>query len=113
MAITIGDLGFDGPVAMDDWTPPNRAGVYVISMRADAVNKPSNYTIVYVGESGNMADRGFFRAHHKFGCWLKEAGSTKNVFISCYLMPQSTEEARKSVETKLINIYRPRCNDVL
>ena len=111
MSIKWGEVDFDGPYAITKWDPPYRAGVYAIMIQQDPKNEPNTYTIIYFGVSGNMNERGFYKAHHKYDCWSKKAGSDDNIFIGVYLMSNSTPEQRKDVESKLISQYKPSCND--
>lgn len=106
MIITIGGYQFDGPVKLNDWDPPCRAGVYAI-LRYDIT--ASNYPVVYVGESSNMSERGF-TTHHALPCWLGQVSSINDLYIATYLMPDSTADERRVVETALINLYHPICN---
>lgn len=111
MSIKLSGYEFDGPTLLTGWVAPRRAGVYAISYRADPTNKPNTYTIVYAGESENLADRGFPWNHHRSQCWINKAGSKSNVYISVYYMPNSTQAQRSSVEQKLIHDYNPACNE--
>ena len=111
VTITWDGVEFDGPFAADAWEPPTRAGVYAIMMKPDAVAKPNTYQVLYFGESENLSDRGFWRSHHKFGCWMQKAGSTRTLFIGVHAMPNSTLADRAAVERRLIQVYRPDCND--
>jgi hypothetical protein len=111
MSINLGGADFDGPFQLDDWTPPRQAAVYAILMRRDPVRKPKTYRPIYFGETEDLSERGFLRAHHKFGCWINEAGSTKNLFIAIYALTSSTEAKRRSVEARLVSDYEPECND--
>lgn len=74
-------------------------------------NKPNTYRLIYFGESGNLSDRGFYRSHHKFRCWLDQAGVESNIYIGIYKMPSSTPDQRRNIESSLINEYNPICND--
>jgi len=111
MSIIWGDISFDGPYPITDWEPLYRAAVYAIMMKPDSRNKPSTFRILYFGESGNLSDRGFYRSHHKYNCWIKNAGSDDNLYIGIHTMPNSSEEERQRVEAALIDQYNPVCND--
>jgi hypothetical protein len=111
MSITWGNVKFDGPYPITNWDPPYRAAVYAIMMKPDSKNKPNTYRILYFGESSNLSERGFYRSHHKYDCWIREAGSESNLYIGIHLMPNSTAEDRKKVESTLISQYNPVCND--
>jgi len=108
MRIIWGDISFDGPYRITDWDPPYRAAVYAI-MYKRAISEEL-YTLIYIGESGNLDERGFYLSHHKYNCWLSYAGSDDNIYIGIHLMPNSTDEERRLVERDLINRLEPACN---
>jgi len=111
MAITWASIEFTNPVKITQWDPPYRAAVYAIMRKKDPINKPNTYTLIYVGESGNLSDRGFYKSHHKYPCWTREAGVDENIYISVYLMPNSTEEERREIEGNIVKKIHPVCND--
>lgn len=111
MSIKWGDVSFDGPYHIADWDPPYRAAVYAIMMKPDPENKPTTYRILYFGESSNLSERGFYRSHHKYDCWIQHVGSESNLYIGIYRMPNSTAEQRREVESDLVGQYHPTCND--
>jgi hypothetical protein len=96
----------EGPFPLSDWQPPSRAAVYGIVMkRANGKNR-----IIYIGQSGNLSDRGFYRNHHAYPCWLHESGDLSNLYIAYHLMPDSSEEERTEIESDLIEKRDPVCN---
>lgn len=105
MTITWGDITFDGPYPTTRWEPPYRAAIYAIMVKTD-----DRYRIIYFGESGNLSDRGFWRSHHRYQCFIDNAGSESNIYIGIYRMPNSTKEERKAVEQRLVDRYDPVCN---
>jgi hypothetical protein len=111
MSIKCGNIEFEGPYPITNWEPPRRAAVYAIMMKPDPRNKPTTYRVLYFGESSNLSERGFYRSHHKYACWSREAGSESNLYIGIYRMPGSTPEQRRELESKLVEQYRPVCND--
>jgi len=111
MTITWGKIQFDGPYPISKWDPPCKAAIYAIMIRPDPENKPNEYRIIYFGESGNLSERGFYRSHDKYGCWISQAGSDANLHIAIHPMPNSTEKDRREVEKKLILQYKPKCNE--
>jgi len=110
MTITWGEVRFDGPYPITEWDPPFKAAIYAIMMKPDPRNKPDTYRILYFGESSNLSERGFYRSHHKYQCWIQHAGSDANLYIGIYPMPNSTQEDRQKVENKLVSQYNPECN---
>lgn len=108
MSIIWGEISFDGPFQINDWDPPNRAGIYAIMYKKDVSGYL--YSLVYIGEAGNLNDRGFYQSHHRYNCWISHAGSESNIYIGTYLMPNSTDEQRREIEGGLINRLDPACN---
>ena len=109
MSIKWGDIDFNGPNLITNWDPPYCAAVYAIMMKPYPKNKPRTYRILYFGESGNLSDRGFYKSHHKYECWIKYADSEQNLYIGVYLMHKSTDDERRKVESELINQYSSHC----
>lgn len=112
MGISLGRYKFINPKKITDFTAPKFAGVYAI-MIPDLNVKPAPFRVIYFGESEDLSERGFLKSHHKYECWLREAGEEDILFISIYPMPKSKVEDRKSVENELIQAYRTNeiCND--
>jgi len=110
MSISLNDINFDGPYLITYLDPHYRAAVYTIMYKADPANKPNEFTPIYVGESGNLSERGFFRSHQKYECWIKYASSVQNLYIGIHLMPDSTPEDRRQIESDLITHLSPDCN---
>jgi hypothetical protein len=111
MSITLSLYIFEGPFPLEKWEPPYRAAVYAILIKPDAKNKPEEYKPIYFGESGNLSERGFYEYHHKYKCWLREAGSLQNLYIAYHLLPNSTPDQRRTIEMLLITRYHPICNE--
>jgi hypothetical protein len=116
MPIKIGGVEFEeGPKPILSWEPPYRAGLYAV-MRPHKTESDS-FVVLYIGESGNLSERGFLRNHHKYPCWKTKAGSDENLYIAIHKMPDSTENDRRRVEALVIRKYeekhdhKPKCND--
>ena len=106
----MGKIEFEGPYSTSDWAPPNRAAVYAIMRKPDPQNKPHTYRMLYFGESDNLSDRGFWRAHYKYESFKDHAGSDSKIYIGVHRMPNSTTAERKALEKKLVTEYNPICN---
>lgn len=111
MTIKWGEISFEGPYPATSWIPPRKAAVYAIMIKPDPKNKPQTYRILYFGESGNLSERGFWKSHHKYECFIKEAGSESNLYIGFHAMPGSTEDQRREIEKKLNDQYNSNCKD--
>ena len=110
MSIIYSDVEFTEPIQLTVWNPPSRAGLYAILISAPRM-KPKPFEVVYFGESEDMSERGF-SSHHSRPCWINQAGSERNLWISVHLMPGSTKEERTNIESALVDRYNPSCNRV-
>lgn len=107
MTILWGTIKFEGPNSVLQWDPPRKAAVYVVMAPG---TKPDHYKAIYFGESENLSERGFYKSHQAYPCWIKQAGAETNLYIGVYPMPNSTMEQRRVVEQMLIKEYNPVCN---
>ncbi len=97
--------------SLASWNPPKKAAVYVIAYREDPKENPTTYSIIYVGESGNLDNRGFSN-HHKKQCWLDHVDNDEGrLAVYLHLMPNSTEEERKKIESNVKAKRNPPCSD--
>jgi len=110
MNITFDEYEFNEPVKITKWEPPESRGLYVILV-PDLHVEGLPLRPIYFGQSENFAERGFLKSHHKHEDWIKEAREIDNLFIAIYDMPGSTKEEREAIESKLINLNHPVCND--
>ena len=103
-------LAFLGPFPISA-TLPSIPGVYAVLYRERPLANPNVYTIMYVGQSVNLAERGFPRGHHAFTRWLQVAGNPSNIFIAILPMQGYLETVRRQVEQDMIAVNNPRCNN--
>lgn len=109
MSINFGGYQFSGPVLLQRWFPPSLAGLYVILV-LDLSMRPHAYKALYLGETGDFAERGLLDSHKKRPCWFALAGTGTSLYVSTYLMPNSSPVQRKAIEQQLIATYQPPCN---
>lgn len=102
--IRLDGISFGKPFPMEEWNPPRKAALYLILRKDDGM-------IIYVGESGNLDDRGFWKGHPKYNCWVRVAGTEKNLAIAFHSMADSTPVQRKEAESKLVKRLQPLCAD--
>jgi len=104
MSIIYGELDFSNPTKLISFSPPEEAGLYVILVpEFQDTGFPAKP--IYFGQTENYAERGFLSSHIKRDCWIKEAIKEEYLSISIYPMPDSTEEERMEIESKLIARY--------
>lgn len=100
MAITIGNLSFDGPFTGASELLP-RSGVYAILGRAAA---GSNWIVVDVGESGDVKSR--VETHDRKPQW--QGAGHAALGVAAYYCDVAT---RMQVEQALRKQYNPACGD--
>lgn len=105
VTIQILQYEFLGPIKVSEWGPPMAEVIYLILRRTK-----DTFEIIYAGESEKTEETDFFTKNDRFACWLQNAGSEQNLFLSIYPMWDSKPEERKRVLEKIIQKYQPRCN---
>jgi len=110
MTMTFDKYEFSKPVKITKWEPPESRGLYVILKPDLSSSPPLPLKPIYFGQTGNFAERGFIKSHKKYKDWIREVVEEEQILIAIYPMPDSTEEERKAIESKLINQYQPVCN---
>ncbi len=106
MTLQILNYEFLGPIKLSEWGPPMEQVIYILLMRVK-----DTFQLIYVGESEKSQDEDFFKKHEKFQCWINIAGSEKNLYLSIYPMWHSAPDERKRLANKIINKYKPLCNE--
>ena len=110
VSINFGHRLFSDPTAAAQWVPPSGPGVYAILI-ADRLCHPRPFRPIYFGQTGDFAERGFFKGHGKYWEWRAVADAEANLFVATYPMPFSTLAAREGAERDLVQHYRPVCNE--
>ena len=98
---------FLGPIRLSEWGPPMEEVVYILFAKNKDVFK-----IIYVGESGKTEASDFFTKNEQFKCWLSNAGGENNLYLSIYPMWESNQSARKQLVHKIVDKYKPVCNQI-
>ena len=107
MPIQILQYEFLGPIRLSEWGPPMEEVVYILFAKNKDV-----FNIIYVGESGKTETSDFFTKNEQFKCWLSNAGGENNLYLSIYTMWGSSQSARKQLVRKIVDKYKPVCNQV-
>lgn len=102
-------LPFLGPFPLS-WKLPQLSGVYAVLCRQSPLRAPFLYTVIYVGQSANLAERGFPRNHHAFRRWLNVSRGMNNLFIAILPTDNLTDQERQAVEQRMIQTNNPTCN---
>ncbi|MCX6089172.1 MAG: hypothetical protein NTX88_02125 [Candidatus Atribacteria bacterium] len=102
---------FEGPYELSKWIPLSLPGVYATYVHR--ITSPSCEPYegpIYIGETNNLADRGFPRLHEKYESWNQIAGKDDVLYIYYCDMTDRSDSLRKSIEAELINLFNPICN---
>jgi hypothetical protein len=105
MTIQILYYEFLGPVKLLEWGPPMDEVVYTIMLRDS-----DTFKIIYVDQSEKTNELDYFTKNNKFKCWLSNAGSENNLYLSIYPMSNSEKTERIKIVSKTIEKYKPICN---
>lgn len=88
-----------------EWGTPFKEGdaaVYFVTKRAKDADGTFRLTSIYVGETGNLANR--FDNHHKQNCFNENG-------VNCVcILGETNEDTRLKIEADLIDNYNPPCN---
>lgn len=106
MTIQILSYEFLGPIRLSEWGPPMQQVLYLLLKRTK-----ETFQIIYAGESDKTDDVGFFTKNEKFQCWMQNAGTEENLYLSIYPMWDSKPEDRQRILQKIITQFRPVCNE--
>ena len=98
---------FLGPIRLSEWGPPMEEVAYILFAKNKDV-----FNIIYAGESGKTEASDFFTKNEQFKCWLSNAGDENNLYLSIYPMWESNQSARKQLVRKIVDRYKPVCNQV-
>ena len=105
MPIQILNYEFLGPIRLSEWGPPMEKVVFLLFKRTK-----DTFAMIFADELEKTDDAGFFTKHEKFQCWIQNAGSEDNLYLSIYPMWDSSEDQRKKILQKIIASFRPLCN---
>ena len=98
---------FLGPIRLSEWGPPMEEVAYILFAKNKDV-----FNIIYAGESGKTEASDFFTKNEQFKCWLSNAGGENNLYLSIYPMWESNQSARKQLVHKIVDKYKPVCNQI-
>ena len=98
---------FLGPIRLSEWGPPMVEVAYILFAKNKDV-----FNIIYAGESGKPEASDFFTKNEQFKCWLSNAGGENNLYLSIYPMWESNQSARKQLVHKIVDKYKPVCNQI-
>ena len=97
----------EGPIALDQWNPPDQPGIVAILHKPDPVNKPTTYILDYCRDSRNINElKSYPWLNQRIDRLAFEAGSRENIFVAFYYLPNSTRIERNQIIKKLEKKYK-------
>jgi hypothetical protein len=85
--------------------------VFAIAYKPDAVTKPEQYGVIYVGHSDDLSGEGLPFDHAVAPCWLRRVDNKRfSLYICTYEAPGARSAHREQIARELIAVYRPGCN---
>lgn len=85
--------------------------MFAIAYKPDAVSRPEQYGVFYVGHSDDLSTEGFPFSHRMAPCWLKRVDNKRfALYICTYEAPGAQQAHREQITRELIAVYRPGCN---
>ncbi|MFC1540886.1 anti-sigma factor family protein [Candidatus Latescibacterota bacterium] len=101
----------EGPFILGERELPDTPGIFAVLHKPDPENRPDTYIIDYLGDTLD-AEIGYAswielnREH-----FLVRAGSTDNIYVAVYRMPDSSVSYRLRVAGYFIHKHKPYFND--
>ena len=106
LSIQILQYEFMGPIKLDEWGPPMEKVVYLILSRTK-----DSFNIIYVGDCEKTDEKNYFIANSNFKCWVQKTGSENSLYLAILPMFDSSPSARAGVVGKILQRYKPACNE--
>ena len=111
-AVTFGKrerVRFLGRATIADWKPIEGAAVYALTYKQDPLNRPRAHTVVYFGETADLALPEMQNELSRW--WHENSGAKGELFFFYHPMPGSNRYERNLVKEKLAAEYQPDGND--
>lgn len=102
---------FEGPFRLDSWEAPKQSGVYAVMHKKDPEIGPGTFVIDYCGQGKDLSlYRGYPWIHQRMKRLISRTGSSENVYIAVFLMPDSSVMERMKIEKALLKTFNPYFN---
>lgn len=96
---------------LEQWKPFGCEAVYAVTYKADAVSRPKNHTVVFFGETPDLALQADSIRRELQKWWNENGGTNGDLFFYIHEMPGSSQFERVSVQKQLISEYDPHGNN--
>ena len=106
MAFQIFQYEFLGPIKIVEWGPPMEEVVYLILSKKD-----EKFHIIYTDQTAGTQKADFFTKNSELDCWHIHGGIPDEIYLAIYPMWKSDENTRKRLVARIINRFKPVCNE--
>jgi hypothetical protein len=103
-------IKFRAEGSLGQWKPENGPAVYAITYKQDPDTRPKAHTVLYFGESENLATE-VPRIDQDFDQWRQQYAHDAELFVFSFAMPGSTKFERNRVANSLVGEYDPKANN--
>lgn len=96
---------------LQQWKASCTEAVYAVTYKSDAEGRPKSHTVVYFGESPDLALQSEIIRRDLQNWWNENGGKNGDLFFFVHEMPGSSQWERSSVQKQLISEYDPHGNN--
>lgn len=95
---------------LQDWAPLTTPALFAVTYQRDPNNKPKGHTVLYFGETENMARHASSIRDNMSELWSREGGGPEDLFIFVRMMDGSSTQERSRIVENLVMEYQPQAN---
>lgn len=103
-------IKFRAEGSLGKWKPLAGPAIYAVTYKQDPEQRPKAHTVLYFGESENLADE-VPAIDRQFDEWRHHHAVDAELFIFSCPMPGSSKYERSRVAHSLVMEYDPKAND--
>lgn len=103
-------VAFSNSGRLQEWAPDTIPALFAVTYQRDPFNKPKGHTVLYFGETDNMAEKASSIKHNMKEVWSRDGGDPSDLFIFVRQMDGSTTQERFRILERLILEYQPEAN---
>ena len=113
MAVSFGKrqrIKFLAGGCLTDWVPPVTAALYAVTYKQDPSGKPKAHTVLYFGQSEDLALQAQAIRNQMGSWWDRHGGRPGELYVFFHPMPGSSSSERRILQDQLIAEYDPQAN---
>lgn len=103
-------IKFKAEGSLGQWRPASGPAIYAITYKQEPDSRPKSHTVLFFGESDNLADE-VARIDQDFGQWRQQYAQDAELFVFSCPMPGSSKFERSRIASSLVLEYDPKANN--